>query len=98
MKKQKEIVYLGPKLDDCQIILRPTDDDLEIDIIYDIKDGESVSCCDIVSLEPCEDGNGYYMERIIDRKEKREKINTIGYHLLNSVVFVLFMNPEMFMI
>jgi hypothetical protein len=64
--KEKELVYLGPKIEDFQIIIRPTEEQLEIGTIHKIEDGKDITGYDLISLEPQEDGHGYYMERIYE--------------------------------
>ena len=78
-RDKREIVYLGPKIRDCQIILKPTDESLEIGTIHEVKDGKDITGCDLISLEPQKDGCGYYMEYVFRAPKGPSKVSTEAY-------------------
>jgi len=78
--KGKELVYLGPEIGNSRVIFKPTEEQLEIGIVCKIEDGRDISSYDLISLEPCKKGPGYYMRYLYKGPAKGPaKISTEAY-------------------
>lgn len=76
---KRELVYLGPKFHNQQIVFRPKDDALDVGVIREVCEGQDIAGCDLVQLESREDGPGCYMKYVYKASKGPVKVATTAY-------------------